>query len=66
MYSINPNYAKLASRIVISNHQKSTSSVFSDVIKKQFPNHKTLDQIYYQRLQDNAYQWWFLVWERKF
>ena len=39
---------------------------YEDESSYQFPNHKTLDQIYYQRLQDNAYQWWFLVWERKF
>ena len=46
MYSINPNYAKLASRIVISNHQKSTSSVFSDVIKKLYDNNIIKEYLY--------------------
>lgn len=31
-----PDYAKLASRIVVSNHQKNTSSVFSNVIDKLY------------------------------
>ena len=37
---------------------------YEDESSYQFPNNKTLDQIYYQRLQNGAYQWWFLVWER--
>ena len=32
LYSKNPEYAKLASRIVVSNHHKGTSPNFSDVI----------------------------------
>ena len=33
MYSKNPDYGKLASRIVVSNHHKRTISIFSDVIE---------------------------------
>ena len=33
LYSKNPDYAVLASRIVISNHIKSTSSKFSEVVE---------------------------------
>ena len=36
MYSKHPDYAELASRIVISNHQKMTNHNFSDVIKELY------------------------------
>jgi ribonucleoside-diphosphate reductase subunit M1 len=36
MYSKHPDYGKLASRIVISNHQKMTSNVFSEVIEELY------------------------------
>ena len=36
MYSKHPDYAELASRIVISNHQKMTNNNFSDVIKELY------------------------------
>ena len=35
-YSKHPDYAQLASRIVISNHQKMTNNNFSDVIKELY------------------------------
>ena len=38
MYSKNPEYSILASRIVVSNHQKSTPNKFSDVIKELYKN----------------------------
>jgi len=36
LYSKHPDYAELASRIVISNHQKMTNNNFSDVIKELY------------------------------
>ena len=36
LYSKHPDYAQLASRIVISNHQKMTNNNFSDVIKELY------------------------------
>ena len=36
MYSKHPDYAELASRLVISNHQKMTSNKFSEVIKELY------------------------------
>ena len=38
LYSKNPEYAILASRIVVSNHHKITGSVFSDVIENLYQN----------------------------
>ena len=46
MYSTDPDYAKLASRIVISNHQKSTPDVFSNVIRKLHVNGVIKDYLY--------------------
>ena len=36
MYSKHPDYAQLASRLVISNHQKMTSNKFSEVVKELY------------------------------
>ena len=38
MYSGHLDYATLASRIIISNHHKKTSSIFSEVIEKLYEN----------------------------
>ena len=40
LYSKNPEYGKLASRIVVSNHHKRTSSNFSDILATSFTNFK--------------------------
>ena len=37
---------------------------YEDSSPYTFPAGKTLKQLYYHRLQDNAYQWWFIAWER--
>ena len=37
---------------------------YEDESNYTFPAGKTLKQLYYHRLQDNAYQWWFIAWER--
>ena len=52
MYSKNPDYAKLASRILVSNHQKSTPSKFSDVIKKLYENN-IIDKYLYDIVIEN-------------
>ena len=46
MYSKNPEYGKLASRIVVSNHHKRTSSVFSDVIEELYKNDIIQEYLY--------------------
>ena len=46
MYSKDPEYAILASRIVISNHQKSTIGDFTEVIKKLY-NKDIIDKYLY-------------------
>ena len=46
MYSKNPEYAKLASRIVVSNHHKGTSPNFSDVIDHLYKNDVIKDYLY--------------------
>ena len=46
MYSINPDYSKLASRIAVSNHQKSTKTLFSDVIRELYDNNIIKDYLY--------------------
>ena len=46
MYSKNPEYGKLASRIVVSNHHKMTSSVFSDVIEHLYKNDIVQEYLY--------------------
>ena len=38
MYSKNPEYATLASRIVVSNHHKRTNESFSSVIEELYEN----------------------------
>ena len=37
---------------------------YEDESTYQFPAGKNLKQIYYRRLQNDAYQWWFIAWER--
>ena len=37
---------------------------YEDESTYQFPAGKNLKQIYYRRLQNAAYQWWFIAWER--
>ena len=46
LYSKNPDYAVLASRIVISNHIKSTDSKFSDVVEKLHSRNILQDYLY--------------------
>lgn len=46
MYSKHPDYAILASRIVISNHQKRTSTLFSDVIRQLYQENLIQDYLY--------------------
>jgi ribonucleoside-diphosphate reductase subunit M1 len=46
MYSKNPEYGKLASRIVVSNHHKRTSSIFSDVIEELYKNDIIQEYLY--------------------
>jgi len=46
MYSKHPDYAELASRLVISNHQKMTSNKFSNVIKELYDYGLIQDYLY--------------------
>ena len=46
MYSRHPNYATLASRIVVSNHHKTTPDSFSGVIKKLHEHRLIKDYLY--------------------
>lgn len=46
LYSKNPDYAVLASRIVISNHIKSTSCKFSEVVEKLHSENILQDYLY--------------------
>ena len=46
MYSKDPNYGLLSSRIIISNHQKETNGLFSDVIKELYENNIIQDYLY--------------------
>ena len=46
LYSKDPDYAKLASRIVVSDHHKSTKGSFSDVITKLYENKIINDYLY--------------------
>jgi len=46
MYSKDPNYGELSSRIIISNHQKETSDLFSDVINELYENNIIQDYLY--------------------
>jgi len=46
MYSKNPEYSILASRLVVSNHQKSTPDKFSDVITELYKNNIIKEYLY--------------------
>ena len=46
MYSKNPEYSILASRLVVSNHQKSTPDKFSDVINELYKNNIIKEYLY--------------------
>ena len=52
MYSTDPEYATLASRIVISNHQKSTLDKFSEVINILYTN-DIIDEYLYDIVKEN-------------
>lgn len=53
MYSKNPEYSILASRIVVSNHQKSTHDKFSDVINELYKN-KIIKEYLYKIVSENS------------
>ncbi len=46
MYSTHPEFSTLASRIVISNHQKETEPLFSEVIQKLYEKNIIQDYLY--------------------
>ena len=46
MYSKNPDYGVLASRIVISNHHKRTDSSFKDIIQELYENDIIQEYLY--------------------
>ncbi len=52
MYSKNPEYASLASRIVISNHHKRTKNNFSDIIEDLFEKN-IIQEYLYTLVRDN-------------
>ena len=52
MYSKDPEYGKLASRIVISNHHKRTPSLYSDVIEVLYKN-DVIQEYLYELVMDN-------------
>ena len=52
MYSKNPDYAKLASRIVVSNHHKETKDDYFEVIEKLY-EHKVVQEYLYHLVKDN-------------
>ena len=52
LYSQNLEYADLASRIVISNHQKKTSNIFSDIIDILY-NNDIIKEYLYNLVKDN-------------
>ena len=52
MYSKNPDYAKLASRIVVSNHHKETKDDYFEVIENLY-GHKVVQEYLYQLVKDN-------------
>jgi len=54
MYSKHPDYAKLASRIVVSNHHKNTLDTFSDKVEKMFHLEKPLvNSDFYELVKNN-------------
>ena len=55
MSTNHPDYATLAGRIVVSNHQKNTNSVFSDVIKELY-EFKDIHEHNYSLVSDNLWQ----------
>ena len=46
LYSKNPEYGKLASRIVVSNHHKRTNESFSSVIEELYENNIIQEYLY--------------------
>ena len=52
MYSKTPDYGKLASRIVVSNHHKRTISIFSDVIEDLY-NKNIIQEYLYNLVLEN-------------
>ena len=52
LYSKDINYKELASRIIISNHHKNTSPIFSDVIEILY-NNKIINKSLYNTVQSN-------------
>ena len=55
MYSKNPDYAKLASRIVVSNHHKNTLDSFSSKVEKMFGVEKPLiNKEFYELVMNNS------------
>jgi len=52
LYSKHPDYAQLASRIVVSNHQKMTDEKFSDVIKELY-DYGIIQQYLYDLVFEN-------------
>ncbi len=52
MYSKNPEYAKLASRIVVSNHHKETKDDYFEVIENLYEN-KVVQEYLYHLVKDN-------------
>ena len=54
MYSINPEYATLASRIIVSNHHKNTLDTFSEKVEKLYTFEKPLlNKGFYDLVQEN-------------
>ena len=55
MYSKHPDYAKLASRIVVSNHHKNTMDSFSSKVEKMFGVEKPLiNKEFYELVMNNS------------
>ena len=52
MYSKNPDYAKLASRIVVSNHHKETKDDYFEVIENLYEN-KVVQEYLYDVVKEN-------------
>ena len=55
MSTNNPDYASLAGRIVVSNHQKNTDPIFSNVIKKLY-NFIDIHDKHYPLVSDTLYK----------
>ena len=53
MYSKNPDYGYLASRIVVSNHHKRTDSIYSDVIQRLYDNN-IIQKYLYELVIENS------------